>query len=204
MDGLLLPVNPSLVYYLLHKPIGVISTTRDPRGRPTVTDLVPPFPSVYPVGRLDADTTGLLLLTNDGRFANLVSHPRYGIRKTYQVMVDGVPTRRDLKRLRQGVQLEDGPARVLTIRNIDNDSRRSHLEVTMGEGRNREVRRMFATLGFPVVHLHRNMIGSLQLHKLGSGEWRHLDSDEVRAFYRHAETGPTLSQERERRFNFRR
>lgn len=188
VDGLRLPVDPGLVYYALHKPLGVISTTRDPQGRRTVTDLVPPNPPVYPVGRLDADSTGLLLLTNDGDFANLVTHPRYGITKTYQVMVEGLPTRRDMALLRHGVQLEDGPARVLTIRKIGDDRRRSHLEVTMGEGRNREVRRMFAALGFPVVHLHRNMIGPLRERNLTSGDWRHLEMEEVRAFYRHVGT----------------
>ncbi len=189
VDGLKLPVDPGKVYYVLHKPAGVISTTRDPQGRRTVTDLVPSYPPVYPVGRLDADSTGLLLLTNDGDFANLVTHPRYEITKTYQVMVDGLPTRRDMALLRQGVQLEDGPARALAIRKIGDDRRRSHLEVTIREGRNREVRRMFAALGFPVVHLHRNMIGPLQERNLTSGDWRHLEMEEVRAFYRHVSAG---------------
>lgn len=185
VDGLRLPVDPGLVHYLLNKPLGVISTTGDPQGRRTVVDLVPPHPRVYPVGRLDADTTGLLILTNDGHFANVVTHPRYGITKTYQVMVEGVPTRRNLARLRRGVELEDGPARALAVRRIGSDGRRAHLELSMGEGRNREIRRMCEALGFPVVRLHRSMIGPLRDRNLGSGEWRRLEADEVRAFYRH-------------------
>ena len=121
VDGVRLPVDPGLVHYLLHKPPGVISTTSDPQGRRTVVDLVPSHPRVYPVGRLDAETTGLLLLTNDGAFANLVTHPRYGITKTYEILVEGVPTRRDLASIRSGVELDDGPARALAVRKIGSD-----------------------------------------------------------------------------------
>lgn len=187
VDGVRLPVDPGLVHYLLHKPPGVISTTSDPQGRRIVVDLVPSHPRVYPVGRLDADTSGLLLLTNDGAFANLVTHPRYGVTKTYQVLVEGVVTRRDLASIRRGVELEDGPARALTVRKIGSDGRRSHIEMSMGEGRNREVRRLCAAVGLPVLRLHRSSIGPLRERDLGPGEWRRLDIDEVRAFYRHGE-----------------
>lgn len=193
VDGVRLPIDPGLVHYLLHKPLGVISTTSDPQGRPTVVDLVPSHPRVYPVGRLDADTTGLLLLTNDGAFANLVTHPRYGITKTYQVLVGGIPTRRDLASLLQGTMLEDGPARALSVRKIGSYGQQSHLEMSMGEGRNREVRRLLEAIGFPVVRLHRSAIGPLRKRDLGPGEWRHLDVLEVRAFYRRA--GPAASHQ---------
>ena len=134
VDGIRLPVDPRLVHYLLHKPLGVISTTRDPQGRPTVVDLVPSRPRVYPVGRLDADTTGLLLLTNDGNFANVVTHPRFGVVKTYEVLVDGVPNRRDLASMRRGVRLEDGPARPVSVRRIGSGGHRTHLETLDGRG----------------------------------------------------------------------
>ena len=188
VDGIKLPVNPDLVHYALHKPLGVISTTRDPQDRPTVVELVPSHPPVYPAGRLDADTTGLLLLTNDGAFANLVTHPRFGITKTYEVMVEGVPTRRDLSLMRRGVELEDGTARVLAVRMIGSYGRRSHLEMVMGEGRNREVRRLCAAVGFPIERLHRRSVGPVDDRELGPGEWRRLDIEELRAFYRDGDT----------------
>ena len=183
IDGIPLPVNPSLVYYLLHKPPGVISTTRDPQGRTTVVDLAPREPRVYPVGRLDADTTGLLLLTNDGDFAELVAHPRFGVVKVYEALVDGTPTRRDLAAMCRGVDLEDGPARPVSVRSLGAGRRRAHLEISMREGRNREVRRLCEAAGFPVVRLHRSAIGPLRDASLRPGEWRRLAVDEIRAFY---------------------
>ena len=199
IDGIRLPVDPDLVHYLLHKPLGVVSTTRDPQGRPTVVDLVPSHPPVYPVGRLDADTTGLLLLTNDGGFANLVTHPRFGITKTYEALVEGVPTNRDLALMRRGVDLEDGPARAISVRKIGSGERRAHLEMSMGEGRNREVRRLCAAAGFPVVRLHRSSIGPLRDRVLRAGEWRRLEVHEVRAFYEHGENAAGQSDGTESR-----
>ena len=183
VDGIRLPSDPGLVHYLVNKPAGVISTARDPRGRPTVVEMVPPRPRVFPAGRLDSGTTGLLLVTNDGDFADLVTHPRYGVAKTYEALVEGSPARRDLAALRRGVELEDGPARALAVRRIGSDGRRTHLEIVMGEGRNREVRRMCAAAGFPVVRLHRSSIGPLRGGALRPGEWRRLEIGEVRAFY---------------------
>lgn len=184
VDGVPLPVDPGLVYYLLHKPLGVISTTDDPHGRTPVVDLVPPLPKVYPVGRLDADSTGLLLLTNDGSFANLIAHPSSGITKTYEVLVRGNPSRADLSRLRHGVELADGPAVPVAVRRIGAATGRSHLELTMAEGRNREVRRLCAAAGYPVIRLHRVAIGALRDRALKPGEWRNLEVTEVRAFHR--------------------
>ena len=186
VDGLPLPVDPGVVYYLLHKPLGVISTTDDPHGRIPVVDLVPSFPKVYPVGRLDADSTGLLLLTNDGSFANLIAHPSSGVTKTYEVLVRGSPSRADLSRLRRGIELEDGPAVPVAVRKIGTARGRSHLELTMSEGRNREVRRLCAAAGYPVMRLHRVAIGALRDHVLKPGEWRNLEVGEVRAFHRNA------------------
>lgn len=183
VDGIRLPSDPGLVHYLVNKPAGVISTARDPRGRPTVVEMVPPRPRVFPAGRLDSDTTGLLLLTNDGDFADLVTHPRYGVVKTYEALVEGAPARRGLEALRRGVELEDGPARALAVRRIGSDGRRTHLEIDMGEGRNREVRRLCAAAGFPVVRLHRSAVGPLRGGGLRPGEWRRLEIGEVRAFY---------------------
>ena len=185
VDGIRLPTDPRLVHYLLHKPLGVISTTQDPQGRPTVVDLVPARPRVFPVGRLDADTTGLLLLTNDGDLANLVTHPRFGITKKYRVLVEGIPTNRDLASIRTGIDLEDGPARALSVRKIGSGEGRAHLTLSMGEGRNREVRRLCAAAGFPVLRLHRTSIGPLQDRVLRPGEWRLLEVHEVRALYEH-------------------
>ncbi len=184
VDRVPLPVDPGLVYYLLNKPFGVISTTCDPHGRTPVVDLVPPLPKVYPVGRLDADSTGLLLLTNEGSFAHLIAHPSSGITKTYEVLVRGNPSRADLSRLRHGVELADGPAVPVAVRRIGAATGRSHLELTMAEGRNREVRRLCAAAGYPVIRLHRVAIGTLRDRALKPGEWRNLEVTEVRSFHR--------------------
>jgi len=184
VDGVPLPVDPELVYYLLNKPSGVISTTFDGPGRKTVVDLVPAHPKVFPVGRLDADSTGLLILTNDGPFANQVTHPRHGVNKIYEVLVEGVVSPSGLARLRQGVELEDGPAVPVKLRVIDTSGNATHLELTMSEGRNREVRRLCAAGGFPVTDLHRVAIGPLRDRTLKPGRWRSLEVEEVRAFYK--------------------
>ena len=189
VDGVPLPVDPDLVYYLLHKPLGVISTTSDPHGRTPVIDLVPSHPKVYPVGRLDADSTGLMLLTNDGSFANLIAHPRSGITKTYEALVRGNPTPGDLSRLRDGIELADGPAVPVGVRRIGAGGGRSHLELIMAEGRNREVRRLCAAAGYPVIRLHRVAIGTLRDRALKPGEWRRLEVKEVRAFHQDARKG---------------
>ena len=183
VDGIPLPVRPGLVYYLLYKPTGVLSTTRDPQCRPTVTALVPASPRVFPVGRLDADSEGLLVLTNDGDLANRVTHPRYGVKKTYVARVAGRPGPKTIARLLSGVGLEDGPARALNARILDRTDREALVEVTMGEGRKREVRRMLAALGHPVTRLVRTAIGALADQSLRPGEWRELTAAEVRMLF---------------------
>jgi len=164
-----------LAYVLLHKPAGVVTTARDQRGRRTVVDLVPHEPRVVPVGRLDLDTTGALLLTNDGPLAHRLAHPRYGVEKTYVAEVEGSPSDVALQRLREGVELEDGrtaPARARRLRP-------NAVELTIHEGRNRQVRRMLETVGHPVAHLHRSSYAGLTLEGLEPGAWRELEPFEV-------------------------
>ncbi len=183
VDGVPLPVRPGLVHYLVYKPVGVTSTAADPHAERVVTDLVPAEPRVFPVGRLDVDSEGLLLLTNDGELANLVTHPRYGVTKTYVVRVRGRPGRSVLRRLTAGVDLDDGPAAARSAKLVDRFAEEALVEVVMGEGRKREVRRMFDAVGHPVTRLVRTAIGELQDRALRPGEWRPLTADEVRALY---------------------
>ena len=188
VDGAPLPLAPHLVTYLLNKPQGVVSTTSDPHASETVVDLVPDYPRVWPVGRLDRRSEGLLLITNDGRLTNLVTHPRYGIGKTYRVLVKGVPRPAVVRQLTGGVVLEDGPARALSARIVDRTPRETQLEMVMGEGRNREIRRMMEELGYPVLRLARVAIGPLRDTTLRPGRWRRLANPEVAALYRAAAT----------------
>jgi 23S rRNA pseudouridine2605 synthase len=187
VDGIPLPLRPGLVYYLLYKPAGVVSTASDPRGRPTVVDLVPETPRVVPVGRLDMDSEGLLLLSNDGDFINRVTHPSYGVTKTYLARVSGSPGPKALSRLLGGVPLDDGEAVALDAKLIDAVGGESLVEVVMGEGRNREVRRLMTAIGHPVVSLVRTAIGSVRDQHLEPGSWRHLTLAEVRSLFGHGE-----------------
>ena len=164
-----------LTYVLLHKPAGAVTTASDPQGRPTVVELVPREPRVVPVGRLDAGTTGVLLLTNDGELAHRLAHPRYGVEKTYVAEVEGDPSRESVAELERGVELEDGvtaPARARRLR-------RGVVELTIHEGRNRQVRRMFDAVGHPVIRLHRSVYAGLGVDELAPGGWRELTPDEV-------------------------
>lgn len=182
VDGHPIPVRPGLVTYLVNKPAGVISTADDPQNRPTVVDLVPSEPRVYPVGRLDADSEGLILLTNDGTLADLVMHPRYGITKRYRVVVEGSPGAW-VADLESGVELEDGTAAALSARVVDSAAGKTMLEMVLGEGRNREIRRMCAALGHEVRALVRVAVGPLTDAALRPGEWRRLTPDEVALLY---------------------
>ena len=165
-----------LAYVLLHKPAGVVTTARDPQGRPTVVGLVrAPRVRVVPVGRLDVDTTGVLLLTNDGLLAHRLAHPRYQVDKVYDVEVEGSPTDAALKRLAEGVELEDG----LTAPAIARRIRPSRIELTLHEGRKHQVKRMCAAVGHPVARLHRSRYAGLDLKGLAPGEWRELEDREV-------------------------
>lgn len=188
VDGKPLPVAPDRVTYLLNKPPGVISTARDPGARSTVVDLVPERPRVYPVGRLDADSEGLILLTNDGTLAEMVMHPRFGILKTYTALVEGDPGPW-VEQLVTGVDLEDGPASAHRARVLDNHGGRTLIELVLGEGRNREIRRMCGSLGHEVVRLARTAIGPLSDRDLEPGSWRRLTPEEVGTLYA-ASSGP--------------
>ncbi len=182
LDGIPISVHPDSETFLLYKPLGVISTASDPSGRQTVVDLIDSDKRLYPVGRLDADSEGLILVSNDGELTNRVTHPRYGITKTYTVLVTGVPSGRSLRRLTEGVELEDGPARASSARLVERSrGERSLLEIVMVEGRNREVRRMLEAVGHPVVRLVRTAIGPIRDPGLGPGESRRLDPHELRA-----------------------
>lgn len=183
VDGVPLPVKPDQVYVLLNKPTGVVSTTDDPHGRQTVVDLVGLDTRIYPVGRLDSDSEGLLLLTNDGALTEFITHPRHGVEKTYLAMVKGNPAVAAMRRLRDGVQLDDGPAAARSARVVDRHGDRSLVEVVMSEGRNREVRRMLEEVGHPVQRLVRIAIGPISDRSIKPGEWRHLTISEVRAIY---------------------
>ena len=176
VDGVPLSVRPGVVYYLLNKPAGVVTTAADPQGRPTVVDLVPPEPRVFPVGRLDVDTEGLLLLTNDGDLAHRLTHPSFGVEKEYLAEVEGTPTRGELRRLREGVELDDGPTAPARVALVPPRA----LRIAIHEGRKRQVRRMCAAVGHPVVRLVRTRIGPLADRRLGPGEWRLLTPAEVR------------------------
>jgi pseudouridine synthase len=189
VDGRLVQSSGPRVYLLLHKPEGYLSTVSDPQGRPTVLDLLPPAlrrQRVYPVGRLDSDTSGLLLLTNDGDFALHMTHPRYALEKHYVALVEGRPSGAALRALRQGVVIvEDNgrtyktaPARLGAVRH---EGERTRLTLSIHEGRKRQVRRMLAAVGLPVLSLKRIGIGMLTLGSLPPGEWRYLTEEEILA-----------------------
>jgi 23S rRNA pseudouridine2605 synthase len=186
VDGVPVATAPGLVYYLLHKPTGVVTTAQDPEGRPTVVDLVPDEPRVFPVGRLDFDTSGLLILTNDGTLANLLTHPRHGVAKTYLAEVVGDPTRAALRRLRDGLPLDDGLTAPARVRVVGTRGDATALELTIHEGRNRQVRRMCDAIGHPVRRLIRTRVGPVRDDRLSAGAWRTLTVEEVRALYESA------------------
>ena len=177
VNGVPVSIKEGLLYYLLNKPRGVVTTASDPQGRPTVVDLVPADPRVFPVGRLDFDTEGMLLLTNDGDLTHRLTHPSFGIEKEYVAEVEGRPSPAVLRRLREGVELDDGvtaPAKASLVSP-------SVVRLTIHEGRNRQVRRMLDAVGHPVTRLVRTRIGPLAERGLKPGEWRELTQAEVRS-----------------------
>ena len=169
-----------LGHLLLHKPAGVVTTARDPQGRPTVVGLVPREPRVVPVGRLDADTTGALLLTNDGQLAHRLAHPRYEVDKVYEVDVGGDPSDEALRQLREGVELDDGRTAPAQARRLAE----GRIELTIHEGRKHQVKRMCEAVGHPVRRLHRSRYAGLDVRELAPGEWRELTREEVDALRR--------------------
>jgi len=185
-----LPIAPDLAYYAIYKPVGMVSTADDPQGRPTVVELVPDGPRVYPAGRLDADSEGLMVLTNDGDLTLRITHPRFGVHKIYVVLVTGVVDAGTIRRLVSGVDLDDGTAAAISARIVDRSNDTSLVEVTMGEGRKRIVRRLFDAVGHPVQRLVRTSIGPLRDTSLSPGQCRHLTIEEVRALYQAGEEVP--------------
>jgi 23S rRNA pseudouridine2605 synthase len=178
LDGTAIDKEPRVVY-MLHKPKGVVSTASDTHGRPTVTDLISSSKRLYPVGRLDRDTTGLILLTNDGELANRLMHPSYEVPRTYRAKVDGAVKETDLTRLREGVDLEDGKTSPASVRRVGDE-----IELTIHEGRKRQVRRMLEEIGKPVVELERIALGPLRLGNLKRGNYRELTPAEVERLWK--------------------
>ena len=174
VDGRRVEPEP-LAYVLLHKPAGVVTTARDPHGRPTVVGLVRYERRIVPVGRLDADTTGALLLTNDGALAHRLMHPRYGVEKVYEADVEGDPDDDALGRLAEGVELEDGPTAPARVRRLG----ASKIELALHEGRKHQVKRMLEAVGHPVRRLHRPRYAGLGVGDLPPGAWRELSEAEV-------------------------
>jgi 23S rRNA pseudouridine2605 synthase len=183
VDGVLVPAASGLVHYLLNKPARVVTTADDPEGRRTVLDLVPGEPRVFSVGRLDYETEGLLILTNDGDLAHGLTHPSRGVEKAYLADLEGVPGASALRRLREGVQLDDGVTLPARAQLVQRRGGRAALEIVIHEGRNRQVRRMCEAVGHPVRRLVRTRIGPVTDPRLRPGEWRALTSREVRALF---------------------
>ena len=190
VDGLPVPLDPDLVYYLLNKPEGVVSTAADPQGRVTVVDLVDAGVRVWPVGRLDVGSEGALVLTNDGELTMRLTHPRYEVPKSYLVEVAGAMGGRASRRLARGVSLEDGTTRPARVEVVETGTRGSVVEITISEGRNRQVRRMMESVGHPVRRLVRTSIGPLKLGRLKPGTARRLSPTEVTALYAATESRP--------------
>jgi 23S rRNA pseudouridine2605 synthase len=184
LDGGRVPLDPALRYFALHKPHGVVTTAKDTHGRPDVSAYYPPGERVFPVGRLDRESEGLLLLTNDGELANRLTHPRYQVEKEYLAEVEGTPTPRALSQLTRGVMLDDGEARAASARAVAGSKGRAAVRVVMKEGRKREVRRMLDAVGLPVQRLIRVRVGPIRLGRLRAGEVRELDPAEVRELMR--------------------
>ncbi len=194
LDGVPVVVDDDLVYYLLNKPIGVVATASDPQGRTTVLDLVPSEPRVFSVGRLDNDTAGLIVLTNDGELTQLLTHPSHGVVKTYLAEVEGVPAPGALAALRDGVELDDGMTAPARVRLVQKRDASAAVELGIHEGRNRQVRRMFDAVGHPVIRLVRTRVGPVSDRRLAPGEWRALRPGEVRALYEATTPQPAIGK----------
>jgi 23S rRNA pseudouridine2605 synthase len=184
VDGSLVPLDPELVYYLLNKPAGVVTSASDPRGRITVLDLVDVGRRVWPVGRLDYDSEGALLLTNDGELSHRLSHPSYGIVKTYVARVRGSVKQRTVTALRRGIELDGRRARPTAVRVVERRTAAAIVEISVAEGRHRLVRRLFEAVGNDVVGLVRTAIGPIELGRLKPGSFRRLGPAEVARLYK--------------------
>ena len=184
VDGVPVPAHPELRYFALNKPPGVTSTMRDPHAARSLAEYLPDGPRVFPVGRLDRDSEGLVLLTNDGELANRLQHPRYGVEKEYLVEVDGSVSRGAIRLLTNGIELDDGVARAIRAEQVQRGTERTAVAVVMGEGRKREIRRMMEALGHRVRRLVRVRVGPVRMGSLRPGRLRPLTSEEVGQLYR--------------------
>lgn len=194
VDGTRLQM-PKPVYFVLHKPAGVVTTNRDPMGRPRVIDLIPPEFRVFPVGRLDRNSEGLILLTNDGALADQLTHPRYGVLKVYHVTVAGQVTPEAMRKMREGIYIAEGRVSVDGAKIRKARSRATDMEISLREGKNREIRRILARLGHKVQHLRRVAIGPLRLGQLPSGAYRQLGFEEIKKLKAEAEAGALRARE---------
>ena len=185
VDGVVI-TKPEHRTIMLHKPAGVISTVTDPQARDTVMSLVPNIPGLHPIGRLDKDTTGLLLLTNEGALTYALTHPKHHVNKVYDAQVEGKPNEEALTKLREGVELDDGMTAPSQVRRLEHRGRTTVLEIVIHEGRKRQIRRMCLAIGHPVVRLTRIRVGPLTLSTLPEGQWRDLTAQEIAALYRAA------------------
>ena len=183
VDGALIPANPELRYFAFNKPRGVTTTLRDPHAERPITEFLPPGPRVFPVGRLDRDSEGLLLLMNDGELGSRLQHARFGVEKEYLVEVEGTLTEAAMRALTAGIDLEDGVARALRVHGLSRAGRRSSVFIVLAEGRKRQVRRMLGAIGFPVTRLVRVRIGPIKVAGLPPGELRPLAAREVAGLY---------------------
>ncbi len=188
VDGSIVPLRTDLVYFLMNKPEGVVTTADDPEGRPTVLDVLDASERVWPVGRLDIGTEGAIILTNDGDLTLRLTHPRYHVPRTYVAQVQGAVGQKVLTKLARGVELEDGPTAPARVGLLERVPGGSLVEITLTEGRNRQVRRMFQALGHPVNRLVRRAIGPVELGRLKPGDYRKLSPIEVQSLYRASET----------------
>jgi 23S rRNA pseudouridine2605 synthase len=183
-DGRLISLVEQKLYFLLNKPPGYVTTVYDPQGRPTVVSLLKDVAArLFPVGRLDLDTEGALLLTNDGALAQKIQHPSHGVNKTYQALVDGYPTAKSVKRLADGILLEGKMTSPAKLRPVARQGRNTLMEITIHEGRKRQVKNMFREIGHPVVHLRRTAYGKLTVSGLGSGQFRQLNSADLKKIF---------------------
>jgi len=184
VDSQAIPDPPKKIYVMLHKPFGYVSTLRDPERRPIVRNLIKDIKDrIYPVGRLDFDSSGLLILTNDGELAFRLTHPRFHIPRTYKVTVEGSLSDASVERLKRGISLDDGPTSPAHVKVIERQQERSVVRITVFEGRSREIRRMFEAVGHKTLKLIRIGYGSLHLGDLKVGKYRHLKNSEVKALY---------------------
>ena len=181
VDDRVVSIADEPVYLAFHKPAGVMTTMSDPQGRVTVASLVPAqdYPGLFPVGRLDYDTTGLLLFTTDGEIAHRLLHPSRHVEKIYRALIDGRATERELDRIREGVTLDDGITAPSRVRILRSSGTTTYVEIAIREGRKRQVRRMFSKIRHPVTELHRVQFGPIVLGDLGKAHWRHLTAQEV-------------------------